>query len=173
MPPLRVPNLAQRHAELKALKWPESTLEFVQGRALRFGFKVAPTPLSRVYRCSLKLYAAKSPELFVLDPDPRAVAVGRVLPHTYPHDGAGTKLCLWLPKAREWSAQMRLDETYLPWAAEWLDYFEEWLVTDVWSGGGAHPEMKPRRWARRLTLRSACAEHSNKHTDLREATHGS
>lgn len=146
MPPLRQPNLAQRHAELKALRWPESTLEFVQGRALRFGFKVAPTPLSRVYRCSLKLYAAKSPELFVLDPD---------------------------PKAHEWCAQMRLDETYLPWAAEWLDYFEEWLVTDDWSGGGAHPEMKPRRWARRLTLKPACAEHPNKHTDPREATYGS
>ena len=81
-------------------------------------------------------------------------------------------MCLWLPKAREWSAQMRLDETYLPWAAEWLDYFEEWLVTDEWSGGGTHPEMKPRRWARRLTLGPAYAEHPNKHTDTREVTHG-
>lgn len=49
----------------------------------------------------------------------------RLLPHVYPHKGSGTKLCLWLPKAHEWSAQLRLDETYLPWAAEWLDYFEE------------------------------------------------
>ena len=128
--------------------------------------------LSRVYRCLLKLYAAKSPELFVMDPDPKVVAVGRVLPHTYPHDGAGTKLCLWLPKAHEWSGQMRLDETYLPWAAEWLDYFEEWLVTDDWSGGGAHPAMKPRRWARRLTLRPVHAAHPSNHPDPREVKHG-
>jgi len=153
MPQRRLPNLAQRHAELKSLRWPESTLELVQGRALRFGFKVAPTPLSRVYRCSLKLYPARFPELFVMDPDPKGVAGGRVLPHTYPHDGAGTKLCLWLPKAHEWSAQMRLDETYLPWAAEWLDYFEEWLITDEWTGGGAHPERKPRRWTRPRAVR--------------------
>lgn len=155
MPPRRVTNLAQRHAELKALAWPESTLEFVQGRALRFGFKVAPTPLSRVYRCSLKLYPAKFPELLVMDPDPKSLAAGRMLPHTYPYYGAGTKLCLWLPKAQEWTAQMRLDETYLPWAAEWLDYFEEWLVTNEWSGGGVHPDLKPRRWARPLVLRTA------------------
>lgn len=147
-PPIRPPNLAQRYAELKALRWPDSTLELCQGRALRFGFKVAPTPLSRVYRCALKLYPAKFPELFVMDPDPKAVAAGRVLPHIYPHKGPGTKLCLWLPKAHEWSAQMRLDETYLPWAAEWLDYFEEWLVTNEWSGGGEHPNPRPKRWAR-------------------------
>jgi hypothetical protein len=145
-PVRRTPNLAQRHAELKSLKWPGSTLELVRGRALRFYFKIAPTPLSRVYRCSLNIYTTKSPELFVLAPDLRAIAEGRVLPHTYPHEGAGTKLCLWLPKAQEWSSKMRLDETYLPWAAEWLDYFEEWLLTDVWSGGGAHPEIKPKRW---------------------------
>jgi hypothetical protein len=38
MPPVRQPNLAQRHAELQALKWPESSLELCHGRALRFGF---------------------------------------------------------------------------------------------------------------------------------------
>lgn len=145
MPPVRQPNLAQRHAELKALKWPESTLELLHGRALRFGFKVAPNALSRVYRCCLKLYPAKFPELFVLDPDPKILAPGRVLPHIYPHEGPGTKLCLWLPRAHEWAAQMRLDETYLAWAAEWLDYFEEWLVTDEWSGGGEHPPGRARR----------------------------
>lgn len=135
--------------------WPESSLEFWQGRALYFRFKVAPSAISRVYRCMLKLYPAKFPELFVLDPDPKILAVGRVLPHTYPHAGAGTKLCLWLPKAHEWAAQMRLDETYLPWTAEWLDYFEEWLITDEWTGGGEHPDTKPRRWANRCAVRLA------------------
>lgn len=108
---------------------------------------MAPNALSRVYRCSLKLYPAKFPELFVVDPDPKALAPGRVLPHVYPHDGLGTQLCLWLPQAQEWAAQMPLNETYLAWAAEWLDYFEEWLVTDEWSGGGEHPTGKAKRWS--------------------------
>lgn len=147
MPSRPAPNLAQRHAELQALGWPEATLDFVQGRALRFGFKMAPTQWSRIYRCSLVIYPAQFPELFVMEPDLKVLAAGRALPHTYPHEGAGTKLCLWLPKDREWSAHMRLDETYLPWAAEWLDYFEEWLTTGEWTGGGAHPSTEPRRWA--------------------------
>lgn len=148
-PPLRLPSLAQRHAELKALLWPESRLVLLQGRELRFEFKVSPTPIARVYRCLLKVYPSKFPELLVMDPDLKTVAEGRVLPHVYPHVGRGTKLCLWLPRTQEWSAQMRLSDTYLPWAAEWLDYFEEWLVTDVWAGGGVHPEPKSRRWARK------------------------
>jgi hypothetical protein len=93
------------------------------------------------------VYPAKFPELFVMEPDPKVLAAGRDLPHTYPHEGAGTKLCLWLPKGREWSAHTRLDETYLPWAAEWLDYFEEWLTTGEWAGGGVHPRTEPKRWA--------------------------
>jgi len=41
--------------------------------------------------------------MLVLDPDPTVLAAGRAVPHTYPHEGHGTKLCLWLPRAREWS----------------------------------------------------------------------
>jgi hypothetical protein len=147
MPSRRPPTLAQRHAELRALGWPGSTLRLIQGRELRFGFRVAPTAMSREYRCLLKIHSAAFPELFVVAPDLKALAAGRKLPHVYPHDGVGTKLCLWLPKAHEWCEQMRLDETYLPWAAEWLDYFEEWLVTNDWAGGGEHPQSRTRRWA--------------------------
>jgi hypothetical protein len=141
------PRLAQRHLELQSLGWPESSLKYIRGRELRFSFMVAPTRMSRVYRCLLRVYVAKYPELFVIDPDPKTLAAGRKLPHIYPHEGAGAKLCLWLPRAGEWSAKMRLSETYLPWAAEWLDYFEEWLVTNEWTGGGAHPEVRKKRWA--------------------------
>ena len=40
---------------------------------------------------------------------------------------------------------MPLDETVVPWAALWLFYFEEWLVSDKWKGGGAHPPKSDRR----------------------------
>lgn len=162
-PPPRLPNLAQRHAELKALRWPESTLEFVQGRELWFGFKVAPTPMARVYQCVLKIYPFNFPEMLVMYPDPKELAAGRKLPHVYPHKGEGTKLCLWLPRTHEWVPQMRFKETYLPWTAEWLDYFEEWLVTDVWTGGGEHPELKTRRWGRRPLLIQNAVATTTKH----------
>jgi hypothetical protein len=33
----------------------------------------------------------------------------------------------------------RIDQTIVPWAALWLFYFEEWLSSDQWKGGGEHP----------------------------------
>jgi hypothetical protein len=37
---------------------------------------------------------------------------------------------------------MFLADTILPWAVEWLAYYEIWLATGVWYGGGEWP---PRR----------------------------
>ncbi len=34
---------------------------------------------------------------------------------------------------------MRLDQTIVPWTALWLFYFEEWLESNEWKGGGEHP----------------------------------
>jgi len=33
----------------------------------------------------------------------------------------------------------RLDLTIIPWTHLWLIYFEEWIVSDGWKGGGKHP----------------------------------
>ena len=40
---------------------------------------------------------------------------------------------------------MRLDQTIVPWAILWLFYFEEWLSSNEWKGGGMHPEEKKGR----------------------------
>lgn len=82
-----------------------------------------------------------------MSPNLPVLAEGRPLPHVYRHDEAGTKLCLWLPRKNEWLPQMPLGETYIPWTSEWLNYFEEWLLTDEWAGGGEHPVPKKKRWA--------------------------
>jgi hypothetical protein len=47
---------------------------------------------------------------------------------------------LYLPKTCEWQSWMRLDQTLVPWATLWLFYFEEWLVSGNWKGGGMHPD---------------------------------
>jgi hypothetical protein len=87
--------------------------------------------------------------MFVMKPDLLDLAEGRSLPHVYRNDGSGTRLCLWLPRKNEWVPQMALIETYISWTSEWLNYFEEWLLTGVWSGGGEHPTPKQKRWAKK------------------------
>lgn len=66
----------------------------------------------------------------------RLLAGGRDLPHIY-HDP--DRLCLYLPGTGQWDASKRLNLTIIPWTHLWLIYFEEWLVSDDWKGGGKHP----------------------------------
>ncbi len=47
-------------------------------------------------------------------------------------------LCLFSPSNREWSPDDLLADTTLFWAWEWLYFYEGWLVTKKWRGGGRH-----------------------------------
>ena len=45
----------------------------------------------------------------------------------------------------EFASDMLIADTYIPWAIEWLYYYEIWLVTGEWCGGGIHPTTaKPK-----------------------------
>jgi hypothetical protein len=148
LPAPPVPTLALRALELRALKLPGAALAFESGRALRYRFSIAPGEFSRTYDCLLRITPdSRMPEMFVLAPNLSILAGARELPHIYPNWGAGTKLCLWWPKRPEWTPQHKLGNTYIPWTAEWLWYFEDWLTTDIWAGGGEHPDSKRKRWA--------------------------
>lgn len=143
-----VPTLAQRAMELRALPLDGTRLVFLSGRALRYRFHLAPSDFGRIYVCELRLTPdSRPPEMFVLSPDLTTLAEEAALPHVYPNNGPGTKLCLWWPKQREWLPQMRLVDTYIAWTAEWLWHFEDWLATGVWAGGGEHPQQRRKRWA--------------------------
>lgn len=149
-PPTRIPSLAQRSHELCALGLPNADVRLNAGRDLRFRFSLTAGAFGRTYRCELRIKSDRKarPEMFVLDPDLDLLAKGKALPHIYPSNASGVKLCLWLPDKREWMVSMPLGETYIAWTAEWLLYFELWLATGTWSGGGVHPQaVKKKRWA--------------------------
>lgn len=99
-----------------------------------------PTPISRCYDLRVILGPSPTPKVFVENPCLRDLTSGRSLPHVYQQNPA--RLCLYQPNYREWAASMFLSETILPWASLWLFYFEDWLITDQWNGGGEHPDTK-------------------------------
>lgn len=37
---------------------------------------------------------------------------------------------------------MAVANTIVPWLAEWLEFYEGWLVTGIWYGGGEHPNVE-------------------------------
>ena len=61
------------------------------------------------------------------------------LPHVYGRDTPKPSLCLFDPDTEEWSPNMLLADTTIPWAVEWLSFYEFWTVTGEWAGGGRHP----------------------------------
>lgn len=115
---------------------------------LIWNYRDRPTPLSREYSMRITFQRGEVPDVFVIEPDLSALAGDRPLPHVY-HDPL--RLCLTLPGTREWMGTMRIDQTFVPWATIWLYYFEEWLVSDAWKGGGEHPDPnEPERYGRRV-----------------------
>lgn len=115
---------------------------------LTWEYRDRPTPLSREYSMRIILQRGETPDVFVADPDLLALAGDRPLPHVYHNP---LRLCLTLPGTQEWTGRMRIDQTFVPWATTWLYYFEEWLLSDEWKGGGEHPDaIASERYARRV-----------------------
>lgn len=104
---------------------------------LMWRFKARPTSLSREYEIEIDYKRGCVPDVRVLQPDLTDLAGDRDIPHVY-HDPL--RLCLYLPRKRQWHAGLRLDQTIVPWTILWLYYFEEWLASGDWKGGGEHPD---------------------------------
>ena len=105
------------------------------------GRVVATWPLNRRYRLRIDYKLGEFPQIYALEPDLVGLAAeytaGRRLPHVYCEDPV--RLCVFHPSKREWYDSDSLAGTVVPWSISWLTFFEDWLSTDVWSGGGEHP----------------------------------
>ena len=80
--------------------------------------------------------------LFPVRPKIGRLSNGKKVPHMY-KDGS---LCLFYPKYCEWNYTDSWAETLVPWACLWLYFYELWLQTGEWLGGGIHcGNNKPRK----------------------------
>ncbi len=50
-------------------------------------------------------------------------------------------LCLFSLEGQEWNLDDLVAETTIYWAARWLYFYEGWLATKMWKGGGHHPHL--------------------------------
>lgn len=111
---------------------------------------LTPTALSRTYRIKLEMHKDGTPAVRLVQPTLQT-RDGKRCPHLYP-EGV---LCLYLPGAFEWTKEMQLVETIVPWISEWLAHYEVWLSTGVWTGGGAHPDTKDPKVRHHVARRAA------------------
>lgn len=98
--------------------------------------KVKPTPLSREYNIEMYYRIEKLPKIYIVG-DGLSKLDDPNFPHHYwiDQDNKRVEICLF---RYDFSSDMLLSKTVVPWAIEWLYYYEIWLYTGVWNGGGEH-----------------------------------
>jgi hypothetical protein len=141
----------EHQIEALAARWPEFRLVEHNERALVWEGLLAPVRqayrLRIGYRPPLVIerfsLANIQPRVQVLDPmlERHADYDQGPIPHVYANrqDRRLPYLCLFDPDGREWSPDDLLADTTICWASRWLYFYEGWLLTRKWFGGGRHP----------------------------------
>lgn len=97
---------------------------------------IVPTAISPEYVVNVFYRMGRHPEIYVREPR-LTLRAGQPLPHVYSQEEQ--KLCLYFPSGgKEWNRSMSIATTIVPWASEWLFFYEIWLATGRWLGGGVH-----------------------------------
>lgn len=110
---------------------------------------ITPTPLSLNYTIKLHYKRFDGVKVYIIDPKPLPLAKGKTsLPHVY--STTEQRLCLYFPTTREWNVSMLYTKTIIPWACEWLMFYETWVATGTWLGGGIHHETEAEKQLNKL-----------------------
>ncbi|MDN3493505.1 hypothetical protein [Winogradskyella bathintestinalis] len=124
------------YLQLQIIKqaFPNTTVLKKSWNSFEIFIKLQPTPLSDTYKLKIIYRKNLYTEIYVIDKILKLAPNRKKLPHVY--DSDKQKLCLYSPSKREWKPNMRIVNTIIPWASEWLYYYELWLPEGQWYGGG-------------------------------------
>ena len=111
--------------------FPASRPSIVRSR-LQWIYTVQPAAASCTYRIRLEARPYEQAQIFVTEPALEPDNEG-LLPHVY-ENGA---LCL--NRSAEWKPSQLFIDTSIPWALEWLYFYELWLADRIWRGDGLDP----------------------------------
>ena len=115
-----------------ALAYPEFRITDSRNE-LRCVGVLQPSVTSDRYTIQLEYAVPERPRVTVLQPTLRLAAGRTKLPHVFD----GKELCLHL--STDWNPELRISEFVMPWISLWLIFYETWLVTGEWLGGGHEP----------------------------------
>jgi hypothetical protein len=97
---------------------------------LRCVGELRPTSTSDVYTIELVYRVPDRPKVRVVRPELKLAPGHKRLPHVFP----GNDLCLHLQG--DWRPDLPISRFVVPWISEWLSFYEDWLATGEWFGGG-------------------------------------
>lgn len=109
-----------------------------EGRArLRFTLHMRPTESSDTYEVLFRYSLGSAPSIRMVNPRVVTAAHGKKTPHLY----QGDLLCVYDPKRREWTPDMPIITTIVPWTSRWLAHYENFLAFGDYNGN--HPNEVP------------------------------
>src|SRR4051794_16124493 len=93
---------------------PDSKMITEKDQILTWTYDISPSPLGDTYGVKLIYDISKSPNVYVVRPDPLPLAEGKSqLPHCY--DQIKQRLCLYYPDGKQWNNGLSLAKTIIPW----------------------------------------------------------
>ena len=112
----------------------------IDKKQLLWSGKIKPTALSKEYTVVLLYIVGESPKVWV---------IGNALeklddvnfPHKFDIDSKKNMVQICLYRYAEFNSTVLLADTIIPWTVEWLYFYELWLATGEWFGGGEHPNV--------------------------------
>lgn len=133
---LRVIALPEQLAYMR-LVWPCLNCRVARKLLICSG-KLMPLDISDEYTVRVTYRIGDIPVVWVDGlPSTEKEKTGNKIPHRFQNGS----ICLFC--GNDWSADKTIAHTIIPWLLEWLVFYEGWLTTGDWQGGGTHPE----RWA--------------------------
>jgi hypothetical protein len=97
--------------------------------------EIQPTASSRTYKVRIVYELWRYPRVIIVSPKLES-RPGESLPHVF-QDGS---LCLHLED--DWTPDMLIVDTTVPWTSEWLIHYEIWKFNGEWYGGGQWPPAR-------------------------------
>ena len=97
--------------------------------------KVQPTALSDTYLVRISYEIGRTPQVYIDEPLLQRRDPHERIPHTYD----GDRPCTFRPHV-DWRSDRNL-AVIVPWVSMWLFFYETWLVTGDWLGGGVNHDV--------------------------------
>ncbi|WP_281638061.1 DUF6503 family protein [Flavobacterium marginilacus] len=123
-------------SQLERLKasFPNILIEEFNKSKFNILLKLRPDVFSKTYDVKIVYEIDKGVSVFVVNEKLKIAQNRKKLPHVYDEDLQ--RICLYSKDGGNWAAEKSIVSTIIPWASEWLYYYEIWLIDGIWHGGG-------------------------------------
>lgn len=126
-------SVSSQFERLKS-SFPNLVVEELSKTKLIVVIQIRPDVFSREYDVKIVYETGKSVLVFIVNEKLKIAENRTKLPHVW--DNELQKICLYSREGGKWSSEKSIISTVVPWASEWLFYYELWLIDGLWKGGG-------------------------------------